>query len=113
MRTHYFFVFIAFIGFSIIEAQNLSNLDSINKYYRLLKDTDRSYKERLNYTKNAIFYSEELGIDSIKLRVDRQISLIYFHNEMYNEYVTQNRRNLKLAEKLTDTSAITTASSTS
>ncbi|RZN84224.1 MAG: tetratricopeptide repeat-containing sensor histidine kinase [Winogradskyella sp.] len=111
MRTHYFFVFIAFIGFSIIEAQNLSNLDSINKYYRLLKDTDRSYKERLNYTKNAIFYSEELGIDSIKLRVDRQISLIYFHNEMYNEYVTQNRRNLKLAEKLTDTSAITTASS--
>ncbi len=86
-------------------------LDSINHYYSQVIDVSLDDRQRLDYALKAKRFSDELSIDSIKLRVQRQLAYLYFKNEMYEPYIPLNKANLKIAEKLKDTIAISVASS--
>ncbi|MBT8244626.1 MAG: two-component sensor histidine kinase [Winogradskyella sp.] len=65
---------------------------------------------RLNYALKSKEYSDRLNIDSIKLRVQRQLAFMYFSNEKYEPYIYFNKENLRLSESLRDTVAIKVAS---
>ncbi|MFK7833613.1 MAG: ATP-binding protein [Winogradskyella sp.] len=86
-------------------------MDSINYYIELSENSQFSLENRLKYALNSREISDEIDIDSISLRVQRNLSLVYFYNEMYNEYISINRENLSLAKTLQDSVAITVAAS--
>ncbi|TCK65161.1 histidine kinase/DNA gyrase B/HSP90-like ATPase [Winogradskyella wandonensis] len=98
----YILFFIGNIGLS----QDRKLQDSINKYYWLSKDSELDSKLRLDFAIKAKKYSDELGVDSVKLYVQRTLSTNYFDNQLFDSYVRLNQENFKLAQKLKDTSAL-------
>ncbi|WP_299272972.1 tetratricopeptide repeat-containing sensor histidine kinase [uncultured Psychroserpens sp.] len=97
------------IFFNTSFAQTQKSLDSINKYIALSKNSSLDLKQRLNYSLKSLEFAKILNVDSVRLRVQRNLSLMYFFNEKYDEYIPINKENLDLGLKLKDTSAITVA----
>ncbi|WP_339754239.1 ATP-binding protein [uncultured Winogradskyella sp.] len=95
--------------YEVAFTQSQEQLDSINKYVVLSKDTNLDLKQRLNYSIKSLEFAKTLDVDSVRLRVQRNLSIIYFFNEKYDEYIPLNNKNLILGLKLKDTSAITVA----
>ena len=105
------FLFLFLIVTSKSFSQSKKQLDSINKYYTLSENVDLDLDKRLKYALNSLKFAKKIDIDSINLRVQRNLSLIYFFDERYKKYVSLNRENYHLALKLNDTVALTVASS--
>ena len=110
-RLLFFIVFILFFQNQNIIAQSKQQLDSINKYLSLSQDSDVGIEDRLSYGLFSLRLAKALKVDSIRLRVQRKLSLVYFENEMYDKYVSLNRENFSLSKSLNDSVAITVASS--
>ena len=111
LRNLIFLTIYAFLFLSPLNAQNKAEVDSINKYVLLSQNPKIDLRQRLNYAFNSWELSKELGIDSIRLRVQLKLATVYFYNEMYDKYIPLNRANLKLAKGLKDSVAITKAAS--
>ncbi|WP_053990896.1 sensor histidine kinase [Mangrovimonas sp. TPBH4] len=75
------------------------------------QDEEFSLEERLDYALKSSLLAKQMGVDSTILASDRKLSLMYFETEQYDDYVKINQRNVKLAAKLSDTSALAVASS--
>ncbi|WP_299114565.1 tetratricopeptide repeat-containing sensor histidine kinase [uncultured Winogradskyella sp.] len=105
------FIFLCFIATGLNFSQSKAKLDSISKYYFLSKTTNLDLDKRLEYALKSLRYADDINVDSISLRVQRNLSIIYFFNEKYDKYVPLNRENYELALKLNDTNAITVTSS--
>ncbi|SHG97404.1 tetratricopeptide repeat-containing sensor histidine kinase [Winogradskyella jejuensis] len=90
-------------------AQDKEILDSINKNYWLTKDDNLDVKDRLKFAIEAKKYADRFDVDSIQLRVQRQLALMFFLNENYDSFVNINKENLELASELNDSSAIRVA----
>jgi len=104
IKTVCFFVLLFVIN--IIHSQERELLDSINKYYWLSKDLKVDKKISLKSGIKAKTYADKLGVDSIKLRVQRILAVNYFNNQLYDSFIKLNQENFKFAEKLNDTSAL-------
>ncbi|ARV10049.1 hypothetical protein BTO05_10530 [Winogradskyella sp. PC-19] len=91
-------------------SQEKKLLDSVNKYYLYSQDVNKNWESRLKSALKSKDFSDELGVDSIKIRVQRSLSVTLYYNELYDEYIKLNQKNFKLAQKLKDTSAIQAAS---
>lgn len=99
--------FLVLISISnICLSQDNELLDSINKYYLLSKDAKQDWNFRLKSALKAKNLSDEFAVDSIRLRVQRALSVSYYYNELFEPYLKLNQENFKLAEKLNDTSAL-------
>ena len=99
--------FLVLISFSnICLSQDNELLDSINKYYLLSNDAKQDWNFRLKSALKAKNLSDEFAVDSIRLRVQRALSVSYYYNELFEPYLKLNQENFKLAEKLNDTSAL-------
>jgi signal transduction histidine kinase len=105
-----FYLLILFFLVSLgINAQNESfyaKLDSIESLRKLSNDSSLEMEVRLSYARNASLFSEELNIDSTRLKSNRYLSLVYLNMEEYNLYRDINHKNLKLALKLKDSVSI-------
>ncbi|MEH6534975.1 MAG: tetratricopeptide repeat protein [Psychroserpens sp.] len=75
------------------------------------KDKNKPLESRLNFALKSSEIAKNIKNDSILLLAHRNLSLMYFHTEEYDKYVSLNRSNFKLAQKLQDSSAITVATS--
>ncbi|WP_083702071.1 sensor histidine kinase [Mangrovimonas sp. DI 80] len=75
------------------------------------QDEEFSLEERLDFALKSSLMAKQIGVDSTILASNRKLSLMYFETEHYDDYVKINQRNVKLAEKLRDTSAMGVASS--
>ncbi|WP_298892911.1 tetratricopeptide repeat protein [uncultured Psychroserpens sp.] len=73
------------------------------------KNFDYSLQERLNFAIQSSQLAEEIGNDSTILRSNRQLALLYFNTEQYDKYISTNKANAKIAEKLNDSNAIAIA----
>ncbi len=93
-----------------LNAQKKS-LDSVNKLIELSKDENLTLESRLNFALKSSELAKSLKSDSIFLKSQRNLSLMYFYTEQYDKYVSINRSNFRLAEKLKDSGAITVAAS--
>lgn len=102
-------VFLFFVN-SSVHTQEIELLDSINKYYWSAKNTKLDPSQRLQLVLEAKRFSDRLDVDSVKLRVQRHLSLMYFSNDLYEPYVNLNKENLELALTLADSNAVTVAS---
>ena len=111
LRNLIFITIYAFLFLSPLNAQNKKEIDSINKYVLLSQNPKIDLRQRLNYALNSWELSKELGIDSIRLRVQLKLATVYFYNEMDDKYIPLNRENLELAKGLKDSVAITKAAS--
>jgi len=99
--------FLVLISISnICLSQDNELLDSINKYYLLSNDAKQDWNFRLTSALKAKNLSDEFAVDSIRLRVQRALSVSYYYNELFEPYLKLNQENFKLAEKLNDTSAL-------
>ncbi len=86
-----------------------AKLDSIEVLRNLSKDHNLELESRLDYAKQAVKISFETKIDSTILRSNRDLSFVYLQMEKYDLFKTINHTNLKLAQKLKDSSAIAIA----
>lgn len=103
------FLFILLTSLSLCAQGN--SLDSINKLIELSKNKDNSLESRLEYALKSSEIAKASKNDSIVLLAHRNLSLVYFHNEKYDDYININRSNYQLAQKLQDSNAITIAAS--
>jgi signal transduction histidine kinase len=111
LRNLLFLSIYIFFSLSHLNAQRKEQVDSINKYVLLSQDSKIDLRKRLDYALNSLELSKELGVDTIRLRVQLKLATVYFHNEMYDKYIPLNRENLELATILKDSVAITKAAS--
>ena len=99
------FLLIVLLGY-IGVSQNEVLFDSIDKYYELSINPDFDLKQRLDYALKAKSLSDKIAVDSIKLKIQRQLSFLYYNNDIDEPYIPINKENLELAFKLKDTAAI-------
>lgn len=88
---------------------NASKLDSINNLITLSQNNDYSLEVRLNYAIQSSKLASKTNNDSIRLKSDRNLSLMYLNVEDFESYKNLNFQNLKLANKLNDSTAIAIA----
>jgi signal transduction histidine kinase len=74
------------------------------------KTSNDPYDKKLEDALLAERISKQLNIDSITLKVQRNLAKMYFDNQEYDRYIPLNKSNIELAQKLKDTSALTFAS---
>ena len=106
-----FLLLFLYILSSSVYAQSTSKasqLDSILILRAQSKDSDLSMSQRLDYAKQAVALSFETGRDSTVLKSRKNLSLLHFENEDYEQYNTTNIGTLKLALQSKD--SITMAS---
>lgn len=96
---------------NIMFSQSQPYYDSINKYMTLSKESTLDVEKRLQYSLKSVTYAKKLGVDSVRLRAQRNLSLMYWFNEMYDEYIPINKENLNLGLALNDSSSVTVAAS--
>ncbi|WP_282041624.1 tetratricopeptide repeat-containing sensor histidine kinase [Winogradskyella flava] len=86
-------------------------IDSINKLVSKSESEDFSLQERLDFALQSSELAKETKVDSVILRVNRNLSMRYFQSQDFENYIAVNRRNFDLAKQLNDSSAVTVAGS--
>ncbi len=81
-------------------------LDSIQSLRELSRDSNLDIELRLIHAQNALALSEEIKIDTTKLKSGIYLSYRYLDMDNIDSYKKINLKNLKLATKLNDSSAI-------
>ncbi|WP_299128277.1 tetratricopeptide repeat-containing sensor histidine kinase [uncultured Winogradskyella sp.] len=87
------------------------SVDSINALIYKSQDKKNNLNQRFNFAVKSSELAKKTNIDSIILKANRNLSLLYFESQNYDNYMDLNRRNYKLALKLRDSSAVTVATS--
>ncbi|MBC2844212.1 tetratricopeptide repeat-containing sensor histidine kinase [Winogradskyella flava] len=110
MRQVFFFLVCPLI-FVKISAQNLksSRLDSIYKLREL--STIETIKDdlRISYAQEALLLSNSIGSDTTILKSSRNLAYVYDNVGKIELWQSQNKKNLILANKLSDTVALAVA----
>lgn len=87
-----------------------SQYETIKKYKDSSKRSEYSLPKRLKYARKAAAIAERTKVDSIILFANRNLSVMLYDNQNYEDYKILNYNNLRLANKLVDSSAIVAAS---
>ncbi|WP_296380639.1 tetratricopeptide repeat-containing sensor histidine kinase [Winogradskyella sp.] len=93
--------------------QNIAQNDDlliIDELIKKSKNSSNSLDERKNDAIKSVTMAIELDIDSLILKTNRNLSLLYYYSEDFDKYIPLNQENFKLAEKLNDTSALAVSS---
>ena len=112
MRRLIILIFFSLILFNIGTSQTnnkASDLDSINSLIELSKQENFGLEDQLTYAKNASDLAYKMGVDSIILKSNRNLSVWLYNSEYYLKYRDINHVNLKLAAALNDSSAMAVA----
>ncbi len=97
------------LSFISLSQDKNEKLDRVLNLREKSKNFDYSLQERLNFAIQSSQLAEEIGNDSTILRSNRQLALLYFNTEQYDKYISTNKANAKIAEKLNDSNAIAIA----
>jgi signal transduction histidine kinase len=97
------------IAFSTLAQEKVDNLKEVISLRNESKNLSNSLKERLQFAIESVETAKRIKIDSSILLSNRQLSLLYYKNEQYEEYLDLTRSNISLAEKLNDSTAIAVA----
>jgi signal transduction histidine kinase len=76
---------------------------------QLSLDDELPKLERLKYSTKLSEIAEETENDSLILRANRILSMVYYQLDMDSEYISINKSNLELAKKLNDSFAVVVA----
>jgi signal transduction histidine kinase len=101
-------MFLFYVGTSQTSNRR-SDLDSINFLINLSNKNSIKLNKSLYYAQISSELSYKVGIDSIILKSNRNFSLWLYNNDKYEDYKEINHKNLKLALKLQDSSAMAVA----
>jgi len=111
LSSNYLLIFL-FIISTVVSAQNESfntKLDSIETLRKLARESNLEMEKRLVYALSASKLSNELNVDTTKLKSDRILSSLFLNLDKYNQFRAINHRNLKLADKLRDSLGLASA----
>ena len=106
MRISVTFIFLLVFGSAFSQSKHSSQLDSIYTLRSLSSDDNLTDKLRVFYAKNALELSRETSQDSTVLISGRNLGLLYDVLGETDQWQQQNKENLRLATKLSDTLAI-------
>ncbi|WP_179337166.1 ATP-binding protein [Winogradskyella ludwigii] len=109
MRIAVTFIFLFLFGSVFSQSQHSSQLDSIYTLRSLSLDDNLTDTLRLFYAKNAIRLSRKTSQDSTVLISGRNLGMLYDVLGETNKWQQQNKENLQLANKLSDTLAVAVA----
>lgn len=84
------------------ELEQINYIQSLRKQAKLLED----YDDKVRKAKEACLLSEKLGIDSVIIRSNKDLSNIYLDFNKTHEYGAINKKNLKLVEAIKDSASI-------
>ncbi|WP_299521052.1 tetratricopeptide repeat-containing sensor histidine kinase [Winogradskyella sp.] len=105
---YYFFLLLLFKAIAISSQQKSIEiqLDSIFELRKLSQDYNYSTEDRVKFAERAIKLSRELKQDSVILKSGRILSLTYYNAKKDSLYLNINHQNLRLANKLKDSSSL-------
>mgnify|MGYP000536314315 CR=1 FL=1 len=107
MNKYLIFLIIVFSSHHSLLTQNkVEIIDSIIYLRNLSNDEKIKTNEKLSYAIKAYKLSAQTNIDSTILMSGRVLSYMYAINDDFENYRFYNHKNLKLATKLKDTSAL-------
>ena len=109
MRIAVTFIFLFLFGSVFSQSQHSSQLDSIYTLRSLSLDDNLTDTLRLFYAKNAIRLSRKTSQDSTVLISGRNLGMLYDVLGETDKWQQQNKENLQLANKLSDTLAVAVA----
>ena len=90
-------------------AKQNSLLAEIDDLINKSKNPSFTIDERTKYAYKSDKISKELAVDSITLKVNRNMALIYAELKDYDNYISINKVDVELAKKLKDTSGLAVA----
>ncbi len=99
-----------FLTSFLSSAQNVENkLEKAISLRQNSRNKDNSLQERLQFALSSVEIAKDIKVDSSLLLSNRQLSLLYFENEQFEDYLDLNRSNVVLAKKLSDSTAVAIA----
>ncbi|WP_431133727.1 tetratricopeptide repeat-containing sensor histidine kinase [Psychroserpens mesophilus] len=110
MKDFFKLIFVFFLPLFVL-AQN-DNQDRIKDLINLReqsKENNLSFEEKEKLAKQSLEIANELKIDSSILKSKRRLSTIYLNEGKYEQYKNLNFENLKLARKVNDSTATSSA----
>lgn len=84
------------------EIEQINYIQSLREQAKTLKD----YDAKVLKAKEACLWSERLGIDSVIIRSNKDLSNIYHNFDKIHEYGAINKKNLQLVEAVKDSASI-------
>lgn len=84
------------------ELEQIQFIQSLRKEAKLLED----YNDKVKKAKEACLLSERLGIDSVIIRSNKDLSNIYLNFGKTHEYGAINKKNLAVVEAVKDSASI-------
>ena len=91
-------------------SQNIS-IDSINHLILKSKNGDFTLNKRLEFALKSSDLAKKTKVDSLVLKANRNLSLLYFESQDYENYIAINRFNHSLGKQINDSSAVKVAGS--
>lgn len=101
-------LFVCLFSYLSLFSQTEKELEQIN-YIQSLRDqakTLEDYDAKVLKAKEACLWSERLGIDSVIIRSNKDLSNIYQSFDKIHEYGAINKKNLQLVEAVKDSASI-------
>ncbi|WP_138432877.1 tetratricopeptide repeat-containing sensor histidine kinase [Winogradskyella algicola] len=108
-KNHFIFPFILFTCFCLNAQEHKFNQEIIDSLTQLSLDDELPKLERLKYSKKLSKIAKETENDSLILRANRILSMVYYQLDMDSDYISINKSNLELAKKLNDSFAVVVA----
>ncbi|MBR9913357.1 MAG: tetratricopeptide repeat protein [Algicola sp.] len=103
-------ILIFLIHFSYLQNNQEQPITStIDDLIEKSKDDAFSLEERKAFALKSVQLAKQKNVDSIILKANRNLSLMYYYTEDFDNYIAVNQFNNKLAFKLKDTSALAVA----
>lgn len=109
MRKSLVLILCVIIAFSSFAQNKNRELDEVISLRLNSKKSNLSLEERLRLGIESVRLAEKINIDSTILLSRRQLSLLYYSSEKYDEYLEINKSNIELAQKINDSTSIAIA----
>ncbi|RNC87732.1 MAG: tetratricopeptide repeat-containing sensor histidine kinase [Winogradskyella sp.] len=107
-----YFILLALALFPLLINSQISKelIDSLDYFRNSSKNQNYTLNEQIAFAEKASSIASRLKLDSLLLKNNRELSLLYYSAEMNEKYESINRFNLELSTRLSDTSGIAAAS---
>ena len=106
MKKSVILVLLLIISYSSLSQKRENKIKEVIALRDKSKNQNSSLKERLQLATRSVEIAKTIKSDSSVLLSNRQLSLLYYQNDQFDDYLNLTRYNIVLAKKLKDTTAI-------
>lgn len=109
MKKGLILVLLFILSYSSLAQKNENKIKEVITLRNKSKNQNSSLKERLQFATKSVEIAKTIKLDSSVLLSNRELSILYYENDQFDDYLNLTRDNITLAKKLKDSTAIALA----